>query len=90
MPTGLDMGVAEKDSDTKDAHPSKENDNKENGNSMVIHNNLYPTACSNTVTVKSVIVKKTTNVTSIEMRSSGTVPKNGDIQNYLSTATLKI
>ena len=57
--------------------------------SYVIHNNLYPSACSNKVTLTSVSIKKP-NVTSIEMRSSGTVPKKADIDNYLSSATLLI
>lgn len=60
-----------------------------NDDTIIIHNNAYPKACSNTVTLKSVIVKKPNNITSIEMRSSGTVPKNEDIRNYLSSAILK-
>lgn len=55
----------------------------------VIHNNSYPAACSNTVSLKSISVKKPQNVTGIEMRSCGNVPKKGDINNYLSSAILK-
>jgi len=62
---------------------------KESDSSFVIHNNLYPSACSNTVTLTSISTKKP-NVTSIEMRSSGTVPKKADIHNYFSTATLLV
>ena len=72
---------------------SKENgfsmNGDENNGSFVIRNNLYPSACSNTVTLTSVSTKKP-NVTSIEMRSSGTVPKKADIHNYLSSATLLV
>jgi len=62
---------------------------KENDSAFVIHNKLYPTACSNTVTLTSISTKKP-NVTSIEMRSSGTVPKKADIENYFSSATLLV
>jgi len=64
------------------------NDDVENSQ-FVIHNNLYPSACSNTVTLTSVSTKKT-NVTSIEMRSSGSVPRKADIHNYLSSAIVLV
>lgn len=71
--------------------------NKTNNNSgreiqqtCIIHNNMYPTACSNTVTLSSKKVKKASNITSIQLRSAGTVPKNKNIENYLSSATIII
>lgn len=88
LQNGVDsMNMAKEDGGVASEHLSNGDDT--NDNTMVIHNNLYPTACSNTVTVRSVIIKKPQNVTSVEMRSSGTVPKRADIENYLSTATFK-
>ena len=86
---GSVTGTVRKDGGFDKESCSEDNTN-EDGNTVVIHNNMYPTACSNTVTLTSITVKKANNITSLEMRSSGTVPKNGNILNYLSTATLKI